>query len=78
MKQAVQLVSIQVKWSFQDGGTFIRALPVGGFQAEVDSRNLRIYSRDGSLVVNQEHSGMKHGMDLAGFKIARLIEGAIV
>lgn len=78
MKQAVQLVSIQVKWSFQDGGSFLRTLPIAGFAAEVDSKNLRIYGRDGDLVINEPHSGMKHGMDLAGFKIARLIEGAIV
>lgn len=75
MTTDVQLVTIQVKWQFQDGGAFMRSNMICGYQAEIDGRNLRVYNRNGDLIVNKETVSRRHGMDMAGFTIARLIEG---
>lgn len=76
MKTHVQTITVKLKWSFFDGGLGCRSSVVGGYQAEVDTYNIRIYDTSGQIVVNMPRGGgRKIGMERAARRIGKLIQG---
>ncbi len=74
MKTEVRTISAPLTWTFQDGGSFVRSSVVGGFQAEVDKHNVRIYNRLGLVNTICAALGLKIGMNRAAYEIGKLIE----
>lgn len=78
MKTIIQTITVELRWTFIDGGSACRSNVVGGYQAEVDTHSIRIYDTTGQPVTNVPRGGSrKGGMERAAKYIAKMIQGEV-